>query len=359
MTHNSKIIIDKNAIRYNTSVIKKKTSKKAKISAVIKANAYGVGGQKIAPLLYQEGIRDFFVAHFKEAKNIKRSLKFKKANIYILYDFAEDNYKNIIRKAFIPVLNTPEDIILWHKVAKNKPCVIHLDTGLSRLGIDEEKIKSLRNQNIFEELNIAYVMSHFSSANIEDSSACEREYKEFRRLVKYFPKGTKLSIANSGGIFRNKKYHLDMVRAGRTFYGLSPLYNENNELKSAISLKANVLQIKEVKKGQKIGYLGTYKAKKNGKIAIVNIGYADSLLRGHSNNGFLYFKGQKLPIIGLISMDVATVDISNLKNEEIKQGDFLEVLGENQSVDELGSCANTNGCEILTKLSTRYDWIFK
>lgn len=359
MSHNTKIIISKKAIIHNCAVIRKNTAKNSKISAVIKANAYGVGGQKIAPLLYKEGIRDFFVAHFKEASNIKKSLKLKKANIYILYDFAKDNYKNIIKKGFIPVLNTPEDIKLWHKVARSKPCVIHLDTGLSRLGLAEKEIKEFKKQNIFEELNIAYVMSHFSSANIEDSAVCEKEYKEFRKLVNHFPKGTKLSIANSGGIFRSKKYHLDMVRAGRTFYGLSPLYSEQNELQPAISLKANVLQVKEISKGQDIGYLGTYKAKKNGKIAIVNIGYADSLLRNHSNNGFLYFKGQKLPIVGLISMDVATVDISDLKNEELKQGDFLEVLGENQSVDELGACANTNGCEILTKLSTRYDWIFK
>jgi len=359
MTYRATITVSKEAIRHNCSEIKKQLSKNTILSAVIKANAYGIGGQKIAPILYQEGIKDFFVANLVEALKIKKCLKKKDVNIFILYDMNIGNYKQIIKNKFIPVLNSVNTIEFWHEKAKNKPCIINIDSGICRLGINREEVNQLAKEGIFEDMKISYVMAHFSSGNIEDNTACEREYKEFLKIAKLFPKGTKLSLANSGGIFRNKRYHLDMVRAGRTLYGLSPLIYKKTNLVNSLSLKARVLQIKDVKKDEPVGYMGTYKMKKDGKLAIINVGYADSLLRNHSNKGCFYFKGQKLPIVGLISMDVSTVDISNLDGIKIEEDDWVEIIGEHQTVDELGASASTNGCEILTSLSVRYAWIFK
>lgn len=357
MTYKAELVISKKDISYNVDIVKNKVDSKTKIAAVIKANAYGVGGEKIAPILYKEGVRDFFVAHFSEAMKIKKALKRKNVNIYILYDMGDNNCKAIVKNKFTPVLNTEEEILLFWKNFPKAPCIVNVDTGLCRLGINEEEIISLHKKGVFQKLNIAYVMSHFSSANV-DNDACEREYKQLLKFKKYFPKEAKYTLSNSGGVFKSKKYHFDMVRIGRCIYGLNPLLYKKNILKNAINLSCQILQVREIKKGQEIGYMGTHKATKDGRIAIINIGYADSLKRSLSNSGFLYYKGQKLPIVGLISMDVATVDISSVK-DELKQGDKLEVLGEHQDVDTLGKLADTNGCEILTSLSVRYKWLFR
>lgn len=359
MTGNAKIIISKEAIKQNCSILKQYVSKDTTISAVIKADAYGMGANKVAPILYKDGIKDFFVANLEEAFNIKKALRKKDINIYILYNLNNNNLKKMIKNKFTPVLNTIEDISLWHRKGKNKPCVINIDTGLSRLGINAKEIKELKKEDIFNDLNISYVMSHFSSANSIDDKACEEEYKSFLKLIKFFPKDCKFSLANSGGTFRNKKYHFDMIRVGRTFYGLSPLENKDLGLQNSMRLQARILQIRELNKGEYVGYLRSHKTSRKSTVAVLNIGYADSLLRSHSNKGYLYFNGVKLPIIGLISMDVAMVDITDVKDHTLKQGDYIEVIGKSQSVDEFAKSANTNGCEILTSLSTRYEWIIQ
>ncbi|MCV6599428.1 MAG: alanine racemase [Alphaproteobacteria bacterium] len=357
MIYNAILTIKKNVIVKNYKTIRKQVGK-VPIAIMLKANAYGCGINKIFGLLYKEGARDFFVANLSEALQLKESINTRDANIYVLHDIAKENYKIYLKNKFIPVLNTCANIYLWAEKGERMPCLIHFDSGLNRLGLTLQDSRCLKEDGILDKLNIKYVISHFACSQNDDQTYTLKQQKNFEQVMRLFPEGTKFSIADSSAIFKNKKYHLDMVRTGSALYGINPTNLSSNPMKNAIEIKARVIQIKDVKKGDSIGYDQKYIMPKDGKIAIIGVGYADSIMRSHMNSGAFYFNGKKLPILGVISMDLTTVDITRLKTK-IKENDLVEVIGDNQDLDTFGASGKTSGYEILTSLSDRYIWKFK
>jgi alanine racemase len=312
------------------------------VAGIVKANAYGLGVKEITSVLESESCPCYFVATLEEGISL-RELTVRP--IYILNGFHDPKTKpEYIEFQLTPVLNSLSEINHWPGKK-----VIHIDTGMNRLGLIQEEIDLLlKNSDQIE--NIEMIMSHFSSADEKDSPLTKEQYEKFLKYSKHFPNAKK-SLANSAGIFESSDYHFDLVRPGMALYGLNPTPYKENPMSATISLEVPLLKTKKVKQGEPIGYGATYRCKKDTIVGTIALGYADGFLRSLSNNGNVYYKNYPCPIIGRVSMDLVTIDLGE---HQCSAGEMIEIIGKNQSADDLATNAETIGYEILTSLGTRY-----
>lgn len=337
------LTIDLGALGDNYSRIKGLISLDCEAAGVVKANAYGLGMERVAPALARAGCRKFFVALPQEGEALRALAK--EAEIFIFGGFqrgAEDLYA---RHDLIPVLNSEEETGRYRKAGGGK-CALHFDTGINRLGLE-----TLPDD--LQGLNVQMILSHFACAD-EDHPKNEEQYEKFLRIAALFPNVPK-SLANSSGVFRDSKYHFNLVRPGMSLYGLNPTPGKPNPMRRVVTLDTPVLQTRTAKRGETAGYGATYGFERDTQLAVCALGYADGIHRALSNKGALYYKGQALPMRGRISMDFIAVEIGHLpENSRPTPGERLEVIGEYQSADDLAAAAGTIGYEILTSLGQRY-----
>lgn len=345
------LTVDLGAMAANYRLFQSITS--ADVAGVIKANGYGTGAKEAFETLYQEGCRRFFVATPDEAISLPQN---EDSFIYVLgglYQGAEEIYRE---KNIIPILNSEDDIARWDAVAKKNgkklPAILHIDTGMNRLGASADIDPAL-----CKGLDLHYVMSHFSSSDEKDHPANERQARAFAKVCARFPQ-TKKSLANSSGVFRDKDWHHNLVRPGYALYGGNPTPEATNPVKRVIDLKVRILQTRDVKKGEHAGYNETYTFENDTALATVALGYADGFMRAGSNSAKLYWNGRACPIRGRVSMDLIIVEIGHLPSPP-KTGHWLEVLGPNQSVDSLAADCGTIGYNILTALGPRYHRLYR
>ena len=328
-----------------------KIIKNKKVAATIKANAYGIGDKIAFSTLYKIGCRHFFLATLKEGLKLRRS--FKKGNIYILNGLENNDVKLFEKNKLIPIINSKSEIKFIEKT-KSK-FGIHIDTGLNRLGINKNDLP----KKIYNKKNLQIIISHLASSDEKNNLYNDLQNKKFKSINRLY-KNTKIkfSLASSMGSILGKDYHYDLIRPGISLYGGH--YNSilKKYIKPVIKLKAKILQIKEIKKNEFIGYNQTYKAKKRLRIAIIGMGYADGIKRILSNKGSVYYKNYKFKILGRISMDSITVDISKSK-KLLKVGNYLEIINYKNGIDELAKQCETISNEILTSISNRVQRIYK
>lgn len=346
--------IDLGALRHNYDLIKSEVRNGCAVAGVVKANAYGLGLKEVVSVLELAGCPFYFVALPEEAFAL-RSLTQKP--IAVLSGCLSGYEEEFIAHDIIPVLNHLGAVAAWKDLARQKskklPAAVQFETGMNRLGLPEEEIqKFLNDPSLREGLDLCVIMSHFSCADEADHPLTAEQYKKFSAIAAHFPTVPK-SLANSSGIFRGASYHFDMVRPGMALYGLNPVPEEDNPMRPVVSLYAPVLQVKTVKAGEAVGYGASFRAKNDVTIATVALGYADGFLRsiGNSGKGVLYFQGKPCPLVGRVSMDLVTADVTGLS---VKPEDFLEVLGPYQDADTLAGAAGSIGYEILTSLGPRY-----
>jgi len=325
----------------------------AAIAGVIKADGYGCGAAEVHGALHKAGCRTFFVATPDEAAAIR--MKDADSQIMVLgglYEGAEEFYAG---RGIIPVINSMEEARRWAALAKKLenrlPAVLHYDTGMNRLGLGAEDIPDIAA------FDVRLIMSHFASSDEKDHPMNLRQSQEFERICRAFPNVAK-SLSNSSGIFRSKKYHYDMVRPGYALYGGNPVPEMKNPMQPVVGLKTRILQTHIVKAGDSAGYNATHVFNKPTKLATVALGYADGFLRAGSNRAKLYWNQHACPIVGRVSMDLIIVDIGHLA-ENPQPGEWLEVIGPRQSVDDLARDCGTIGYEILTSLGPRYVRIYE
>lgn len=355
------ITIDCSALRQNYQTLQNQVGSNCTVAGVVKANAYGIGANECADIIGPLGCNLFFVATLDEAISLRNHLNHTSAHkpeIIVLdgvFAGADDEY---FQHSLTPVLNSLDDIEYWKKIAQNKnqklSAHIHFDTGMNRLGLgyDETKILTANKNHLLDGLSIQTIMSHFACADEKDHPLTEQQFERFSDIARHFP-DIKKSLANSPGTFRNTKYHFDMVRPGRSLYGRNPCEDMENPMQRVASLHVRIQQIREAKKGESVGYGASHNFKKNATLATVSMGYADGFFRYLSNKGNLYWNGIACPVLGRVSMDLVTVDLTHLEQKPQK-GDLLEVIGPNQSADNLAASANTIGYEILASLGPRY-----
>ncbi len=336
----------------------KNSLRKSRIACVLKSDAYGLGLTEVAKKLVKIGCQDFFLTNLEETLKVRKECS--KSNIILLnglINLKKDEIKKVFHNKIITTINSLDELKKFDELSKNlspKPKVtLHFDTGINRLGIDEHEITPLIEYCKKTQIQIFCVMSHLASADEKLNNFNDKQNRKFEKIIKNFPDASH-SIANSHAIINLNKIEYDLVRTGGCVFGTV----ETKPFKSVIELYAKILQVKFINSSEKsYGYNQTFQSKRKKKIAIVAFGYADGYPRVLSNISYVYFK-KKLPIIGLISMDYMIVDISELDENEIKVGDYVELIGNNILLSFIAKKSKTIPYEILNNIGNRAKKIY-
>ncbi|MEI3854600.1 MULTISPECIES: alanine racemase [unclassified Ensifer] len=330
----------------------------ARAAAVVKADAYGLGAIRVAAGLYEHGCRHFFVAQFVEALRLQPSLA-ADATVYVLNGLLPGNETACVEHGIVPVINSLEQLQRWNETAKalgrKLPAALQFDTGMSRLGIppaERAAVASLLTAS--GSIDVQFIMSHLASADEAESEQNGSQLAEMNRITAEFPEFD-LCFANSGGIFLGRPYHGVLARPGIALYGGAPIANQPNPMEPVLRLDVAVVQTRTVPAGARVGYSGTHVAAGETRLATIAVGYADGLPRSLSDRGAVYCDGIRLPIVGRVSMDSITIDISALPEACLHLGSLVEVLGPNQTLEDIARDAGTISYEILTGLGQRYE----
>ncbi len=362
-TATSVLTIDLGALRANYRTLRDSAAG-AECAAVIKANAYGTGVEQAVRALSKEGCRTYFVATFSEAETIRAIST--DAVIYVLDGFFDGSGSAFAQKNIRPVLSCLAEVQDWASFCQDQgkplPAALQLDTGMNRLGMPRGEVEHLtRAPELLASFTPALLMSHLACADEPDHALNEAQltaFEAFRAMLPSCP----ASFANSAGIFLGPRYHFNLVRPGFALYGGKAI--EGGEpLQRVVCLEARIVQIHDAEAGSSVGYGAAQTLTRPTRIATLSIGYADGVLRclgahdGHP--GFTaYIGGHAAPVLGRVSMDLITLDVSDIPAELARRGAWAEILGPHVSIDDLAEPAGTIGYEILTSLSSRAQRIY-
>ncbi len=348
----------------NLSEVRKKLGEGIKIIAVVKADAYGHGSVPVAQRLEERGVDAFAVAILEEALPLRAAGI--KRPILLLNGYWTGQEHEIIRQELTPAVFGPEMVQVLARTGKQlgKRARYHLklDTGMSRLGLDWDKVAEAIPSCLREEWAICEgFYTHLSSAEDADNTLNYEQIKRFRNIVRAFPSNKASTsrwhhVANSAAIFNFPDCWLDGVRPGLVLYGINPLDNPLEIiLQPALSFRTRIAQLRYVKKGTSIGYGGLYTAQRESLIAILPVGYADGLPRCLSNKGYVLVRNRRVPIVGRISMDLTVADVSEVGS--VQAEDEVVLIGRQGTLEitakEVAGLAETIPYEVISRISSR------
>ncbi len=348
-SHQSQLRIDLGALVRNWAFFAAKADG-AQCAAVVKANAYGLGLEPVAKALAEAGCNTFFVAHGFEGYQARQILG-PKPHIYVLNGLVPQECERFLEQDLTPVLNSLEQIALWQERGLSRPAAVHLDTGMNRLGLSEDDLDQAIEP--LKSIHLALIMSHLACASDPEHPKNEMQRKAFLALAAQVPEAP-LSLAASGGTLLGDAYCLDMVRPGIGLYGGSPFDRHSVALEPVVSLEAPILQLRSVGPGDTIGYGATWQADRRRTIATIALGYADGFLRSGSNKGFAIVAGAVCPIVGRVSMDLISLDVTGA-GSSVKVGTMAQFLGRAAPLDAQAQALDTLSYEILTRLGDRFE----
>ncbi|WP_225765510.1 alanine racemase [Inquilinus sp. Marseille-Q2685] len=350
------LIVDLAAIRENYRALRRRLGRAA-CAAVLKADAYGLGADRIAPVLAAEGCRHFFVAHLEEGIALRPRVP-EAAEVFVLHGPMPGCEDIALAHRLTPVLNSLEQVEGWTGLARRLgralPAVLQLDTGMSRMGLSPAELDRIVDEpRRLDSLDLRLVMSHLACAERQDHPANGTQRLRFDVARRRLPQAP-AALANSSGIFLGPDFHYDMARPGAALYGLTPVAGAPNPLRPVVRLQARIVQLRSIAAGDEVGYGLTWRADGPRRIATVAVGYADGFPRSLSNAGIAHFGDAALPIVGAVSMDSLGLDVSALPEGALRPGAMVELIGPHRSVDAIAADAGTIGYEILTRLGRRF-----
>lgn len=311
------------------------------VAGVVKADAYGLGAIPIATALRDAGCRHFFVALVEEGVALRQALG-EGPMIAVL-----DGFKPGRHPTLTPVLNSLEDVR-----AHSGPAILHVDTGMSRLGLPLNELEALAaDPSPLENLDLLYIMTHLAAAEEPGHPLNAAQADRFAEACLKLPRARR-SFANSSGIFLGGRFASDLARPGCALYGVNPTPGRPNPMEPVMKLEAQILQIRDIPAGQTVGYGGHWMASRPSRIATIGMGYADGFSRALSGKAIGVFAGQKFPMVGRVSMDLITFDVTDVTR--IRRGRWIEIIGPAQDVDALATLSGTIGYEVLTSLGHRF-----
>ncbi len=328
----------------------------AEVAAVVKADAYGLGAAEITPSLAASGCRMFFVALPGEGVALRRVLP--TAEIAVLSGPSPASLEPFRQHRLVPVLNSLEQLAEWRSIGPAAPpAMLHIDTGMGRLGLGPADVAQLAaTPDLLDGISISAVISHLACADDPSSPLNESQRAAFaaarQHLSELLP-NHRASLANSSGIFLTPSYHYDFVRPGAALFGLHPLIKGPNPMEQVIELTAKILQVRDIDRAMTVGYGATYRAGRGARIATVAAGYADGYLRGLGNRGRVFIGDQAVPVIGRVSMDLITIDVTGLPADQVRPGTAVELIGAHARTDDVAEAAGTIGYELLTRIGPR------
>ena len=375
----------------------------ARCAAVVKANAYGLGAAPVARALLAAGCRMFFVATLDEGIALRHALG-ETPEIAVFNGPFPGTAPEFAAHGLVPVLNEPGQIEEWAsaapRVLRDAPrlrrdapqdedhlslaskayphpeeaaerpsrrthrglstprgsAILHVDTGMARLGLGAGEFAAVvENPPPFA---WRAVMSHLACADCPDHPLNERQLARFAAAAARLP-GVTASLAASSGIFLGPSYHFDLVRPGAALYGVNPLPGRPNPLRQIVRLFGKIVQLRQIDRGESVGYGAAHVMEAPGCAAIVAVGYADGWLRSLSHRGCGYLAGTRVPLLGRVSMDLVTFDVTAVPEGLAHPGAMIELIGADYGVDDAASDAGTIGYEILCALGSRYHRVYR
>ena len=333
----------------------------ARCAAVVKADAYGLGAERVIGALAKAGCTTFFIATPGEAELARRLAP--DASIYALDGLVGNSATAFDRLEVKPVLSSLDDVVAWAALARARgrelPAALHIDTGLNRLGLPVRDVRRLAAEpSMMQGVAVDLIMSHLASADNPRDPKNRDQLLAFETLTGLFP-GVPRSLAASDGLMLGQAYHFDLVRPGYALYGGQASQGIPAPVKPAVSVSARILAVADVVPGETVGYSATWRAKRPSRIATIAAGYADGVPRNASApdgrpGGHVLISGHLAPLVGRVSMDLITVDVTDLPEGAAMPGEFAKLIGEGLTIEDAGFAAGTIGYEILTRLGHRF-----
>ena len=349
--HGALLTIDLGALAANYKLLAARAAP-AETAAVVKADAYGIGIENAVPALAKAGCITFYVAHLGEAARVRAVAP--DATIYVLNGLPPGSAARYAAINARPVLGSLEEIAEWRASGGGRACALHVDTGMNRLGLRAEEVEGLDRAV----LNVALVMTHFVSSELPQDMFNAVQYEAFGEVHAALP-GLACSLSNSSGFFHDHRPDYAQYRAGYAMYGGNPTPHLPNPMQPVVKLEAPIIQIRQVPKGETVGYNGRWTAKRDSVIAVVSAGYADGYPRNgantdHKHGGYSRIGDVACPFAGNVSMDLIAVDVTFAPPELVQRGGMVALIDDVLTVDVVGAAAGTIGYEILTNLGRRY-----
>ncbi|MEI2297487.1 alanine racemase [Ensifer sp. MJa1] len=361
----NRLTIDLGALTDNWRAMNARSGS-ARAAAVLKADAYGLGIDYAAPALYAAGARDFFVANAEEGAELRPLVP--DGRIYILAGMWPGNEALFFDNGLVPVINSDEQLAVFMAALSERgdhPCVLHIDTGMNRLGLSVEAATALANDPARPaSFSPVLIMSHLTCADEPHHPLNAYQLQRFRAAAAAFD-GVDASLANSGGVFLGAEYHFDLTRPGIAVYGGEAVNGVVNPMTPVVTAEARIVQIRDVPAGGTASYGASARFERDSRIATVAVGYADGYHRSVSGGGvtlrqampsgaFGFLHGRPVPHVGRVTMDLSLFDVTDLPPGAARPGDYIELFGRNIPVDDVARAGGTIGYEMLTSLGRRY-----
>jgi len=365
LSASNRLTIDLGALADNWRAMNARSGK-ARAAAVLKANAYGLGIEHAAPTLYAAGARDFFVANAEEGAELRPLVP--EGRIYILAGMWPGNEELFFDNDLVPIINSEEQLAVFLAALSERgdhPCVLHVDTGMNRLGLSVEAAVTLANDPARPaSFSPVLIMSHLACADEPQHPLNAYQLARFREAAAAY-EGVDASLANSGGVFLGADYHFELTRPGIAVYGGEAVNDAVNPMTPVVTAEARIIQIREVAAGGTASYGASARFDRDSRIATVAVGYADGYHRSVSGGGvtlrqatpsgaFGFLHGKRVPHVGRVTMDLSLFDVTDLPAGAARPGDYIELFGRNIAIDDVARAGGTIGYELLTSLGHRY-----
>ncbi len=362
----ARLTIDLSALFDNWRAMARRSGA-ARTAAVMKADAYGIGLEPAAKTFHQAGARDFFVATPAEGAALRTLLP--DVRIYVLSGMWAGSERLFFEFDLVPVIVSEEQLVTFMAAISDGgdlPCVLHVDTGMSRLGLRVEDALALAS-DVARPASFSPIMllSHLACADDPSHPLNRQQLQRFRTAIEAFD-GIDATLANSAGIFLGEDYHFTLTRPGIALYGGAAVNDVPNPMKPVVTAEARILQVREAKAGESVSYGASMVFTRDTRIAVAAVGYADGYMRSLSGSGVPLrtanivgasgvLHGRTVPLIGRVTMDLTHFDVTELPPGSVRAGDFIELFGRHMPIQDVARAGGTIDYELLTGLGRRYE----
>ena len=336
------LTLDMTALAANWRALDRVSATGVQTAAVVKADGYGLGVEAVVRCLAKAGARRFFVAAAEEGARARQALG-AGPQINVLSGHMAGDAALIRDCDLTPMLNSVEQITRHLETLPSHAFGVQLDTGMNRLGMEPAEWEAAAPFVL--EAGPDILMSHLACADDPHHPMNAQQLANFHAMTD--GTGVPRSLSATGGILLGPAYHFDLTRPGIGLYGGQPF----DAAQAVVALSLPVIQTRMVAKGETVGYSATWTAPHDSLIATVQGGYADGIIRALSGRATLWAGDVPCPVVGRVSMDMITVDVSHLTHVPVS----LDLIGPHQTLDHLAKVAGTIGYEILTRLAARLD----
>lgn len=353
------LTVDLDAIAENWRKLRDRTVHK-RSAAVVKSDGYGLGLSPVARTLAAAGCDTFFVAHLDEGLKLAEIFadRSPRPRICVMNGLLPGQEAVYTEHGLWPSLNDLGQIDLWRahcgRQDASLPAVLHCDTGMSRSGLDRREAEILiAEADRLAGVDLRFLMSHMACADTPVHPMNREQQQRFAALSARLPKPAEgAMLAASSATFLGSEWHFDWIRPGVCLYGVRPNTDHPNPMRPVVALDAKILQVRQIDGSESVGYGASHRVEGPTRIATLAVGYADGYLRSLSNTAKAFVGEVEVPVVGRVSMDLITLDVSGLPH--VGPGDSVSLIGPHQDVDAVADNAGTIGYEILTSLGTRY-----